>query len=153
MNYKEYYETYYNYRQAKNKLHKIQNEKADVINSMMSVVSQMKDVVNHSSNSNDKMLLLTGKKIDLEAQEKLAKGLLDVREEQRKEAEDELRKSKDLKDIIYVKYYIDHIRVKDIAKQLIFARSYIYNILTPIKDFISSYDKKHKKVDKSGHKT
>ena len=145
MNYKEYYETYYNYKQAKNKLHKIQNDKADIINSMMSIVSQMRDISVHSSNSNDKMLSLTAKKIDLEAQEELAKNLLELRKEIMRDAEVELRKSKDLKDLIYIKYYLEHIRAKELSRQLNFARSYIYNILGIIKEFIKNYDKNIKK--------
>ena len=145
MDYKEYYETYYNYRQAKNDLHKLQNNIADVISCLISTTSKMKDDVSKSSNTNDKILTLTAKKIELESQEQLAKDLLKIRTEQKNDAEFELRKSTDLKDIVYVKYYIDHIRPKEISKTLNFARSYIYNLLGDIRAFIYEYDKKHKK--------
>ena len=145
MDYKEYYETYYNYRQAKNDLHKLQNNIADVISCLISTTSKMKDDVSKSSNTNDKILTLTAKKIELESQEDLQVELLRTREKQKNDAESELRKSKDLKDIVYVKYYIDHIRPKEISRQLNFARSYIYNLLGEIKSFIYEYDKKHKK--------
>ncbi len=145
MDYKEYYETYYNYRQAKNDLHKLQNNIADVISCLISTTSKMKDDVSKSSNTNDKILTLTAKKIELESQEQLAKDLLKIRTEQKNDAEFELRKSTDLKDVVYVKYYIDHIRPKEISKTLNFARSYIYNLLGDIRAFIYEYDKKHKK--------
>ena len=153
MDYKEYYEIYYNYKKAKNDLHKLENKIADVISSLISTTSKMRDDVNKGSNSNDKMLQLTAKKIELESQLKLAKDLLKIRTEQKNNAEMELRKSKDLKDIIYIKYFIDHIRPIDIAKDLEFARSYIYNLLAEIKAYIYSQDKKHKKKQISGQKT
>ncbi len=145
MDYKEYYETYYNYRQAKNDLHKLENNIADIISCLISTTSKMRDDVSKGSNTNDKMLQLTAKKIELESQEDLQVELLRTREKQKNDAESELRKSKDLKDIVYVKYYIDHIRPKEISRQLNFARSYIYNLLGEIKSFIYEYDKKHKK--------
>ncbi len=145
MDYKEYYEIYYNYKQVKNDLHKLQNNIADVISCLISTTSKMRDDVSKSSNTNDKILTLTAKKIELESQEQLAKDLLKIRTEQKNDAEFELRKSTDLKDIVYVKYYIDHIRPKEISKTLNFARSYIYNLLGDIRAFIYEYDKKHKK--------
>ena len=150
MNYKEYYETYYNYRKAKNKLHKLQNDIADIINSLLSVTSQMKEVVTNGSGENDKMLELTAKKIELESQLVLAKELLEVREIQKKEDEIELRKNaketKDAKDNIYIKYFIDHIKPKDISSQLSYSTSYVYDILAQIRQYISQYDKEHKKA-------
>ena len=145
MDYKEYYETYYNYKKAKNDLHKLENKIADVISSLMSTTSKMRADVSNGSNINDKMLQLTAKKMELESQEDLQVELLKTREKQKNDAESELRKSKDLKDIVYIKYFIDHIRPKEISKQLNFARSYIYNLLGEIKAYIFEYDKKHKK--------
>ena len=145
MNYKEYYETYYNYKQAKNDLHKLENNLVDVISLLISTTSKLKDDVSRLSNNNDKLLSLTAKKIELESQEELQKELLKTREKQKNDAEVDLRKSVNLKDIVYVKYYLDHKRPREIAKQLNFARSYIYNILTEIKSFIYEYDKEHKK--------
>ena len=146
MDYKEYYEIYYNYRQAKTDLHKLENKIADVISCLISTTSRMKDDgSNKGNNTNDKMLQLTARKIELESQEDLQIELLRTREKQKYDAEMELRKSNDLKDIVYVKYYIDHIRPKEISKTLNFARSYIYNLLGDIRIFIYEYDKKHKK--------
>ena len=103
MNYKEYYEVYYNYRRTKNDLHKLQNDLADVISCLISTTSKIKDDVGKNSSINDKILTLTAKKIELEGQEELAKDLLKIRMEQKNNAELELRKSTDLKDIIYDK--------------------------------------------------
>lgn len=148
MDYKEYYETYYNYRKAKNKLHRIQNDIADVINAMLSVTAKMKDDIGRGSNTNDKMLSLTAKKIDLEGQEVIAKELLSVREKQKNDAEKEFRdnasKTKDVKDVIYIKYFIDHIKPKTISSQLAYSTSYVYDILNQIREFISKYDSEHK---------
>lgn len=144
MNYKEYYVIYYNYRKAKNDLHKLQNNIADVISCLMSTTSHFKDVITISKD-NDKILQLTAKKIELENQKDLAKKLLILRVEQKNDAEIELRKSKDLKDRIYVMFFIEHLKPKDISQQLSFARSYIYNLLAEIKTYIYEYDKKHKK--------
>ena len=65
MNYKKYFVTYYNYKQAKIKLQNIQNEIADIISSMLSTTSQMREVVNSNKSSNDKMMELTTRKIEL----------------------------------------------------------------------------------------
>lgn len=149
MNYKEYYETYYNYRQAKNKLQKMHNELADTINALLSVSSEIKENPTFSNSSNDKMMNLTLKKVDLEAQIPLATELLKIRENQRKESEQELRKSSDVKDIIYFKYFIDHIKVKNISSQISYAREYTYELLKSIRkdiyEFEKELDKKSKK--------
>lgn len=152
MNYKEYYETYYNYRQAKNKLHKIQNDIADTISAMLSVTSQMKEDNTKGSTSNDKLLLLTAKKIDLEGKEVLAMELFKMREKQKNDAEKELRKNveivKDIKDTIYLNYYIDHIKAKQIVSKMNYSVSYIYSIITEIRLFINDYNEKHKRSKK-----
>lgn len=150
MNYKEYYKTYYNYRQAQNKLQKIHNELADTINALLSVSSEIKENPTFSNSYNDKMMNLTLKKVDLEAQLPLAKELLHIREKQKKEDEQELRKSNDVKDIIYVKKYIDHIKVKDISIQIAYAREYTYELLKNIRKDIFELEKElDKKVKKN----
>ena len=80
MNYKKYFVTYYNYKQAKIKLQNIQNEIADIISAMLSTTSQMREVVNSNKSSNDKMMELTTRKIELDSKEELAKEL-DVEKE------------------------------------------------------------------------
>ena len=145
MNYLEYYDIYCSYKKAKRDLFEIQNNIADAISSLLSITSQLKDDVISNSNVNDKIATLTAKKIELESQQELARDLLNVRTEQKNKAEIELRESINLKDIIYVKYYIDHKQPKEISKSLNFAKSYIYNLLNEIKFNIYQYDKKHKK--------
>ena len=114
MNYKKYFVTYYNYKQAKIKLQNIQNEIADIISAMLSTTSQMREVVNSNKSSNDKMMELTTRKIELDSKEELAKELLGVYNRQMLDAEKELKDSKETKDIIYYKYFIQHIKVKEI---------------------------------------
>jgi len=145
MNYKEYYETYYNYRQAIFKLHKIQNKLFDIINAMLSTTAQMKEDVGSSrSNSNDKMLSLTAKKIELEAQEVLAKELVEMHNKRRISDEEELRKSKDTKDKVYIMYFIEHQKVNDISRDLNYGKSYIYDVLSEIRKTIAELDKSYK---------
>lgn len=148
MNYQEYYKTYYNFKKAKNKLHKIQNDLADVINTLLSVSSQMKNDVAHNNSYNDKILELTVKKVDLEAREELTKELLAVREKQKNEAENELRKSANNKDMIYVRYFIEHLKPKEISIELSYAREYTYDLLKVIREDISKIDKELKEEDK-----
>ena len=140
MDYKEYHKTYYNFKRVKNKLHRIEDELADVINALLSVTSQIKDVVSFGGFANDKMLSLTTRKDELEQQEQLARDLLRVREKQNIDAEKELRKSKDSKDIIYYRYFIDHIKVKDISKEIPLAREYTYELLKQIRADISKIE-------------
>ena len=105
----------------------------------------MSDEIGSGSKANDKMLQLTAKKIELESKEELVKALLIVRTNQKNDAEEELRKSKELKDQVYLLYYLDHIRPREIAQKINFVTSYIYNLLGEIKEDIYNYDKKHKK--------
>ncbi|MBQ8892547.1 MAG: hypothetical protein IJ068_06775 [Bacilli bacterium] len=140
MDYKEYHKTYYNFKRAKNKLHKIEDELADVINALLSVTSQIKDIVSFGGFNSDKMLSLTTRKDELEQQEILARDLLKVREKQNIDAEKELRKSKESKDIIYYRYFIDHIKVKDISKEIPLAREYTYELLKQIKVDITNIE-------------
>lgn len=148
MNYKEFYDIYFDYKQSKNNLKKIQNDLADIINEMLKITYQMKEDNSKKNTSNDKSLLLTAKKIELEQKRKLAIELCMLREKQKDDAEIELRKSVDLKDIIYVKYYIEHMRPTQISNELNFVRSYIYDILNIIKEEINKI-----KTDKIGQKT
>lgn len=149
MNYKKYFITYYNYKQAKIKLQNIQNEIADIISSMLSTTSQMREIVNSNKSSNDKMMELTTRKIELDSKEELAKELLGVYNRQMLDAEKELKDSKETKDIIYYKYFIQHIKVKEISKDIAFAREYTYDLLKQIKSDIAKLEqeliKKNKK--------
>jgi len=145
MNYKEYYESVYNYRQAVSKLHKIQNKLSDIINSMLSTTAQMKDNIGSSrASSNDKMLSLTAKKIELEAQEELAKELVEMHNKRKLSDEEELRKSKDTKDKVYIMFFIDHSTVSEIALVLNYGKSYIYDVLSEIKRTLNELEKSYK---------
>ena len=63
--------------------------------------------------------------------------------------EKELKDSKETKDIIYYKYFIQHIKVKEISKDIAFAREYTYDLLKQIKSDIAKLEqeliKKNKK--------
>ena len=133
MNYLEYHEIYYKFVQAKIKLQKIQNEIENIILKMLSSTSEIKDNVSNLKTQSDKMLSLTSKKIDLEAEEKIQQELLNRRRIKKEEAEIELRKSNNEKDKIYYMYFINHDRVKDIAIKIGYTREYTYDLLDKIK--------------------
>ena len=133
MNYIEYHKIYFKFIQAKNKLLKIQDKIEDVMLKMISATSQIKDTITDNKNTSDKMLELTSKKIDLENEEKIQLELLFRIKRQKDNAESELRNSKNEKDKIYYKYFIDHIRIKDIAIQIGYTREYTYELLNQIK--------------------
>lgn len=149
MNYKEYYESYYNYKKAKIKLRKIQNKITSIINSLLSITSQIKENATDISHNNDKMSELIAKKSEFEEEEALALDLLSITEKRKNKAEQELRqstvKSNDIRDLIYIKYYIEHCDPKTISFQLSFSKSYVYKVLNEIKEFIVKYDKEHAK--------
>jgi len=92
---------------------------------------------------------LTTRKIELDSKEELAKELLGVYNRQMLDAEKELKDSKETKDIIYYKYFIQHIKVKEISKDIAFAREYTYDLLKQIKSDIAKLEqeliKKNKK--------
>ena len=148
MNYEEYYEIFCGYKKIKNDLRKIQNDIENVLNCLISITTKIKDDVVSKNSSEDKILIYMAKKLDLESIAKYVEELLKIKTEQLQNAERELRRSKDLPDIIYVKYFIDHMKVRDISKDLNFARSYIYDILSIIKH--QTYEIRTK-LDKSGH--
>ena len=133
MNYIEYHKIYFKFIQAKNKLLKIQDKIEDIMLKMISATSQIKDTITDNKNTSDKMLELTSKKIDLENEEKIQLELLFRIKGQKDNAESELRNSKNEKDKIYYKYFIDHIRIKDIAIQIGYTREYTYELLNQIK--------------------
>ena len=138
MNYIEYHEIYYKFVQTKNKLRKIQNKIEDIMLKMISTSSQIKDTITDNKNISNKMLELTTKKIDLENEEKLQIELLDRIIIQRNNAEIELRdtakhSNTDIKNKVYVMYYLDYYKVGYIAKKLGYSSSYIYNLLSEIK--------------------
>lgn len=145
MDYKEYYKSYYNYRKAKNDIIRIEDSIADIINALLSISTTYKETNSSSNTCSDKVSKLTVEKVYLEGQAKLAKELLAIRENQKNEDEIELRKSKDNKDIIYFKYYIDHLKVREIAKQIPLAREYTHALLKEIRKEIAKLDEELRK--------
>ena len=148
MNYIEYHKNYFKFIQAKNKLHKIQDKIEDIMLKMISATSQIKDTITDNKNTSDKMLELTSKKIDLENEEKIQLELLARIRTIKDNAEIELRNSKDEKDKIYYKYFIDHVKIKDIAIQIGYTREYTYELLSQIKKDKFEVEEKIRKKQK-----
>lgn len=146
MNYKyrDYFKAYYNYKQANEELNKIQNEIVDIINCMLSTTSTIKEVATSTKSTNDKLTELTARKIELEEQQCLKIKILDIRVEQLRDTEKQLRNSKETKDIIYYKYFIQHLKVIDIAKSINFVSGYVYQLLREIKEDTSKIEKEIK---------
>ena len=142
MDYKEYHEIYYKFRQSKNDLKKIQNKIEDIIIKLISINSEIKDTISDKNEYNDRLLELTAKKLDLEIEEKKIKELVFRRKKAKEEAEIELRNSKNEKDIIYTKYYIDHLKVRDIAILISYTREYTYDLLNKIRNEKRKIEKK-----------
>ena len=73
MDYKEYHEIYCKFRQSKNDLKKIQNKIEDIIIKLISINSEIRDTISDKNEYNDRLLELTGKKVDLEERKRKKK--------------------------------------------------------------------------------
>ena len=70
-----------------------------------------------------------------------AKGILDERVSLMRQKEEELRKSKDIDDIVYVSRYIERIKVRKISKLIDYSEPQTYRILKSIREKIE-HDRK-----------
>ena len=111
---------------------------------MLSTTSKIKEVATSTKSTNDKLTELTARKIELEEQQCLKIKILDIRVEQLRDNEKQLRNSKETKDIIYYKYFIQHLKVIDIAKAINFVSGYVYQLLREIKEDTSKIEKEIK---------
>ena len=139
MNYLEYYESFYKYTQALNELRRKKNKLTDIILEMLSVTSKIRDNdITPQYVTDNKMLSLTAIKLDLEEQIKIHQELVKDLEIQKNKDEIDLRKfaelkSADIKDKIYVMYYLDSYKVGYISRKLDYSNSHVYNLLSEIK--------------------
>ena len=133
MDYKQYHEAYFKLIKVKNKIKKINQKIENIILELVSTTSKLKDEPVSTNSNQNKILELTSQKIDLEKKREYLKELLAIRTQEKNQAELELKASKDYNDIIYYSYFINHKRVKDIAREIAFTREYTYDLLHQIK--------------------
>ena len=126
------------YLETQKKYNEILSEKEELFTrTQPKAVRYDKEKVSGGSGSNafdDYLIKKDEKRIDERLAE--AKSLLDDRKLLMELKEAELRASKDTIDKIYVRRYLDHVRVNRIASQIGYSESQIYRILNVISESV-----------------
>ena len=147
MNYIEYHELECRKQKILNTIYKFENKLDDITLEILSCTSKFQEnAISKNVCASDKTGSLLSKKIDLEDQISRLREFLIKLDTRIAEAKLLLKKSKDIKDIIYVLYYLDRYKPSKIAINLAYSRSYIYNLITEIKSKVKEIeDKKSRK--------
>ena len=133
MLYEEYEELRTQYKTAQENYAELLEEKESLfLRTQPSAVAYDKDSVSIGS-PKDVFADYVGQIECVDARLKIAEGILNNRHTLLKHKEEELRKSKDIYNVIYVYRYIDGVKAKHIVKRVPYSRSQVYNILNKIK--------------------
>ena len=132
----EYYNLKKEYDDAKNNYENKLEEKAKLFFDTQPKAVRPKEIVNHISITSDKYLEYCEKieVVDIEVEN--ARNLLGVREYRLKLKEMELKESNEILDIIFTKRFIKKMKVKHIARDLIYSYQRIYQLLDEINEKI-----------------
>jgi hypothetical protein len=136
MLYVEYHDLKLKYNEAKSDYENKLEEKAKLFYDTQPKAVRPKEIVNHISITSDKYLDYCVKieVVDIEVEN--ARNLLGVREYRLKLKEMELRESKEILDIVYAMKFIDKMKVKHIARKMIYSYQRIYQLLDEINENI-----------------
>ena len=84
---------------------------------------------------------LIASKIDLEEVIKYQIVLFDSRKERAEEKLEELKKSKDLDDIIYLLKFVSIFKTKEVSKFISYTREYTYDLISKIRSQMKQIEK------------
>jgi len=84
---------------------------------------------------------LIASKIDLEEVIKYQIVLFDSRKERAEEKLEELKKSKDLDDIIYLLKFVSRFKTKEVSKVISYTREYTYDLISKIRSQMKQIEK------------
>lgn len=139
--YVEYHKRLYLMNLAKRALDQMESKKDGILSQLANTASELKDTTVDGGNISDKMGNLIAAKIDLENVIKYQQILYESRKERVEEKLEELKKSKDLNDIIYLLKYVSKFKVKEVAKVISYTREYTYELISKIRDNMKKIEK------------
>ncbi len=139
--YIEYHRCWYLMILAKRDLEKLQSKKDNILSELAKTAAELKDVTSSGSQTSDKMGNLIASKIDLEEVIKYQIVLFDSRKERAEEKLEELKKSKDLDDIIYLLKFVSRFKTKEVSKVISYTREYTYDLISKIRSQMKQIEK------------
>ncbi len=131
--FKEYHKRWYLHLKAKRDFDKLQNSIDSVISELSKTVTEMKEEVSHDNSSQDKMGKLIAKKIDMEERIPYQEMLVTSRKKRVEEKLEELKSSKDFRDIIYYLKFVSKFKVTEIARVINYTREYTYDLISTLR--------------------
>lgn len=132
----EYHEILKQYKEANKNYQNALDKKAELFYNTQPGAVKVKDIVHHISPTSDKYLNYSADLQIIESELENARNILGVRELQLKLKEKELRESKEIKDIIYLMYYIEKRKVKHICYKTNYGKSRVYKLIDEIKKIL-----------------
>ena len=139
--YVEYHKCWYLMILAKRDLEKLQSKKDNILSELAKTAAELKDVTSSGNQTSDKMGNLIASKIDLEEVIKYQIVLFDFRKERAEEKLEELKKSKDLDDIIYLLKFVSRFKTKEVSKVISYTREYTYDLISKIRSQMKQVEK------------
>jgi len=139
--YVEYHKCWYLMILAKRDLEKLQSKKDNILSELAKTAAELKDVTSSGNQTSDKMGNLIASKIDLEEVIKYQIVLFDSRKERAEEKLEELKKSKDLDDIIYLLKFVSRFKTKEVSKVISYTREYTYDLISKIRSQMKQIEK------------
>lgn len=139
--YVEYHKCWYLMILAKRDLEKLQSKKDNILSELAKTAAELKDVTSSGNQTSDKMGNLIASKIDLEEVIKYQIVLFDSRKERAEEKLEELKKSKDLDDIIYLLKFVSRFKTKEVSKVISYTREYTYDLISKIRSQMKQVEK------------
>lgn len=132
--YKEYHKCWYLMVLSKRDLEASYLKIDAILSELSKTASELKDTTTTGSHLPDKMGSLISSKIDLENIIEYQKDLFDSRNKRVEQKLEELKKSKDLSDIIYLLKFVSKFKVKEVAKVVSYSREYTYDLISKIRE-------------------
>ena len=138
--YKEYHACWYKMILAKRECEKTQLIIDGILLELTKTVSQLRDITTDGSHLSDKMCSLTSAKVDGEEVLNYQKNLYEYRKSIVDQKQEELKKSKEVDDIIYCLKFISKFKTREIARVISYTREYTYELITKIKEKIKQIE-------------
>lgn len=146
--YKDYHRLWYLMILSKKDLEDYESKLDHILEELTKTTSTIKQDLSSSSNLSDKIGNLTASKIDLETIIKTQKLLLESRLDRVNQKLEDLKVSKDINDVIYIKKFIEKLKTKDIAIIISYTREYTYELISKIREEIIKIQDDEKKNHK-----
>lgn len=132
--YKSYHEYWYLMIIAKRDLEKLQFEVDSILSELTKATTEFREVTTMNSSVSEKMTKLIASKLELEEIIKYQKQLVESRKERVELKLEDLKKSKDIEDIIYYLKFVSKFKTTEVAKVVCYTREYTYDLISKIRE-------------------